>query len=158
MKASVNILAELNIHIYKVVEFVQSNLICFWVALKELCAADLRSVHLVVGGSVSLVFSLSSSWGHIHSRGLGFLHGICMTGWVDSTHTSHTVTAYHVYASAASFIHAEHALPVCVCVCLCFCLLLFVVSCLHLFWAPRPFTHPSAFLFPLSCPLLIKTF
>lgn len=120
---------------------------------KELCAVDLRSVHLVLGSSVSLVFSLSLSWGHFHSWGLGFLHGICMTGWVDSTHTSHTVIAYHIYASAASFHPFWTYFPrLCVCFLFVCCIVFSPVL------GSPTFYPPPAFLFPLSCPLLIKTF
>lgn len=69
-------------------------------------------------------FSFSSSWGKTHSlpRGLGFLHGICMIGWVDSTHSCHTVwtgsmrVEFFMSSAFVPFMLMLFSLSVCRCV------------------------------------------
>lgn len=112
------------------------------------------------------LFSLVLGLNTLTSWGLGFLHGICMTGWVNLTHLSHSLSLNRFFFfPVISVLCLIRASPLCLCLCSLYAIVFVFVSCvfrLYLFCplAPQPLislfhTFPS---FPLSCPLWIKMF
>lgn len=101
--------------------------------------------------------------------GLGFLHGICMTGWVDWTHTLLSRSWLDEYCSvspASCLFQTQHPLSVRVCIfctalCLSLCVAVLLVCCIASLPVMGPSTsHPTVPFLPLPsfCPLLIKMF
>ena len=111
-------------------------------------------------------FSLFPHPGVKHTPwGLGFLHGICMTGWVDSTHihlTTVSVSCVFLFCEPCLLPHQHSttlSLFVCVSVCVCIlctvtCLSLCVIVCCIVTSPVLGLTifYPSL-SFPLFCPL-----
>lgn len=85
---------------------------------------------------IFFLFSLVLGF-YTHFPGLGFLHGICMTGWVDATHIALTQSWYEVFfVCACALLTASstlNTLSLClyiffIVVCLSVCLLCYRLS------------------------------
>lgn len=130
------------------------------ITLTGFCAAhDLTA-------SFFFLFSLVLGLNTLSPWGLGFLHGICMTGWVNSAHTPLTHSGLDEFFSVNSafcLINAQHLLSVHVCAfyvlsCVCLC-----VGCI----VSSPVLDPHNLLpspsvpflpFPLSAPFWLRCF
>lgn len=119
------------------------------------------------------LFSLFPCLGVKHTPwGLGFLHGICMTGWVDTTHIPLTQSWLDEFFEWALLPASStlNILPLSVCVPFSYCHVFVFVFCCGVVCCivsspvlGPPTSHPPSppfpsFPFPLSCPLLIKMF
>lgn len=112
-------------------------------------------------------FSLLSFLGHTPPVGLGFLHGICTTGWVDTIHTHAHTQFWHSCSSPCCFLRLHHCSSFSPSLCLflylrsvvCLCVFVFSLSCPHSFCA-SPTSHPPSPSSPFSLcrSLLIKMF
>lgn len=114
-----------------------------WISSPSLGSVLLTISQLLFFFLFSLVLGLNtlSPWG------LGFLHGICMTGWVNSAHTPLTQSGLDefFFCELCFLPHPCSTSPLCPCVCI-----LCAVVCLSLCWFYCVFTcsgppHPTSY-------------